>query len=421
MHKKESGDGVKLIPKFQYGTGQGGVNTNVGSSWIQQNAPSWAAGFSGAMPQFGGIMKDQTTSSTAGISPGSASGFNMNKAIGGGLAAALSGITNINGIQSNKSLTGVQKNMMTADASVDAVGQGLSALGPLGGAIGQGLGLVNKLGGALIKTPQILKDFKVDDTVNQSSGFTGTAANASEMVNNASTYKNAGLIGKLFGKKNKLVQSAQGLNEQQSQVNGILRTSEEAKQRGAAGANMLATNNNNTLYAGNMWNNGSVQYGMEGMKIAESGSSVTKTYEQYKKLLGAACKLDLKKIKAIKPVAKLKVEPHVPNLAEGGTLNVIVDGKLHAHKHTLKDLEHLEDANITLKGVPVVSNAEGGEIVQHAEVEKDELIMHLDLSKRLEELYEDGSEEAMIKAGKLLAKELCKNTKDSSSGILENA
>lgn len=109
---------------------------------------------------------------------------------------------------------------------------------------------------------------------------------------------------------------------------------------------------------------------------------------------------------------------------DGGSIsresqNIIVDGALHAHKHNLSDNEKFEDAEITEKGVPVITMSEGGEIEQHAEVERDEVIFCLEVTVKLEELMEDGSEEAMIEAGKLLTKELLFNTKDSSSGLLD--
>jgi len=106
---------------------------------------------------------------------------------------------------------------------------------------------------------------------------------------------------------------------------------------------------------------------------------------------------------------------------EGGSINVIVDGALHARKHELKDLQDFIDAEITLKGVPVVTKSEGGEIKQHAEVEVDELILRLEVTKKLEALMKEGTEKAEIEAGKLLAKEIVKNTKDSKSKILKTA
>ena len=41
---------------------------------------------------------------------------------------------------------------------------------------------------------------------------------------------------------------------------------------------------------------------------------------------------------------------------------------------------------ITPKGIPVVSNKEGGEVEQQAEIEKEEIIFRLEVTKKLEEL-----------------------------------
>lgn len=111
----------------------------------------------------------------------------------------------------------------------------------------------------------------------------------------------------------------------------------------------------------------------------------------------------------------------LPRFEHGGTINVIADGQLHSRKHTLKDNPHLEDAAITLKGIPVVSVSEGGDIKQHAEVERDELILHYDLTKQLESLFKENTDKAAIQAGRILSKEIVKNTKDSSNKILKNA
>ncbi len=117
------------------------------------------------------------------------------------------------------------------------------------------------------------------------------------------------------------------------------------------------------------------------------------------------------------PYDSTKVKTH----QEGGTINVIVDGALHARKHELKEMQDFIDAEITLKGVPVITKAEGGGITQHAEVEVNELILRLEVTKKLEELLEEGTDEAAIEAGRLLAKEIVKNTKDSKSKILKTA
>lgn len=97
--------------------------------------------------------------------------------------------------------------------------------------------------------------------------------------------------------------------------------------------------------------------------------------------------------------------------------NIIPEGALHAHKH---HMEHAED--LTKKGIPVVDN--NGE--QQAEVEKNEIIFTLEVTKQLEELhkkYQEASQkdkdELAIEAGKLLVYEIMHNTIDRTGLIKE--
>lgn len=124
-------------------------------------------------------------------------------------------------------------------------------------------------------------------------------------------------------------------------------------------------------------------------------------------------------IKPIKPIFKTE-EPVVQEFKEGGSFNVIPEGALHARKHNM-DIE-----GITSKGIPVVSQAEGGEIEQQAEIERNEVILRLEVTKKLEELqekyYSDDytqkqKDEFAIEAGKLLTYELLQNTQDNT-GLL---
>nr|DAH30545.1 MAG TPA: hypothetical protein [Bacteriophage sp.] len=97
---------------------------------------------------------------------------------------------------------------------------------------------------------------------------------------------------------------------------------------------------------------------------------------------------------------------------DGGKMNVIPDGALHAHKH------HMEVEGITPKGIAVVTQEEGG-VVQHAEIERNEIIFTKEVTEELERLYKDGSDEAAIQAGKLIAKQIIENTQDNTGLISE--
>lgn len=88
--------------------------------------------------------------------------------------------------------------------------------------------------------------------------------------------------------------------------------------------------------------------------------------------------------------------------------NVIPEGALHARLHHMENIEGL-----TQKGIPVIDNK--GE--QQAEIELNEIIFNLEVTKKLEELCKDGSDEAAIEAGKLLVQEILFNTNDRTGLI----
>ena len=106
-------------------------------------------------------------------------------------------------------------------------------------------------------------------------------------------------------------------------------------------------------------------------------------------------------------------------IEETNQKNVIPEGALHAHKH------HMENAeDLTKKGIPVVDNK--GE--QQAEVEKNEIIFSLEVTKQLENLYkryqedtntQQEKDELAIEAGKLLVYEILHNTIDRTGLIKE--
>ena len=101
----------------------------------------------------------------------------------------------------------------------------------------------------------------------------------------------------------------------------------------------------------------------------------------------------------------------------GGSFNVIPEGALHKNKHHLEDIDSkFED--VTSKGIPVISESEKGDITQHAEVEKEEIIFRLEVTKKLEELSKENTDDAALEAGKLLVTEILYNTVDKTNSIL---
>lgn len=113
----------------------------------------------------------------------------------------------------------------------------------------------------------------------------------------------------------------------------------------------------------------------------------------------------------------------IEKFQEGGKLNVIPEGALHARKHNLPE----EIAKkVTNKGIPVITHEEGGDIKQHAEVEVNEIIFNKETTDKLEDFFkkynetEDKKEKDLIavEAGKFLASEILENTEDNT-GLIE--
>lgn len=131
--------------------------------------------------------------------------------------------------------------------------------------------------------------------------------------------------------------------------------------------------------------------------------------------------MKLMSIEEINRILNLRKESSIQEFKNGGVIgidsSIIPEGKLHAHKHNLKDANpDLED--VTKKGIPIVTLDEGGELQQVAEIEKEEIIFRKEVTTKLEELYKDGSDEAMIEAGKLIAEELMTNTDDKTEEFI---
>lgn len=133
--------------------------------------------------------------------------------------------------------------------------------------------------------------------------------------------------------------------------------------------------------------------------------------------------MKLASVDEIRRILELRKQDEIQSFQNGGVIgidvNVIPEGKYHAHKNHLGEInEEYED--LTKKGIPVVVHSEGGELEQVAEIEKMELIFRLEVTEKLEELFKDGSDEAMIEAGKLVAVEIMENTQDNSGEVLKD-
>lgn len=122
--------------------------------------------------------------------------------------------------------------------------------------------------------------------------------------------------------------------------------------------------------------------------------------------------------KQFKDGGKTKEKEETPEIEETTQKNIIPEGALHKNKH---HIEHTD--GLTQKGIPVVDN--DGQ--QQAEVECEEIIFTLEVTKALEERYhkyysdeltQKEKDELAIEAGKLLVKEILYNT-DDRVGLIE--
>lgn len=126
--------------------------------------------------------------------------------------------------------------------------------------------------------------------------------------------------------------------------------------------------------------------------------------------------MKIQSLEEIRELLKNRVieELDVQKFAEGGSL--MPAGKLHKELNHMQELgEQFED--LTRKGIPVVTINENNEIQQVAEIEHSEIILSKEITDQLEAFWKNGSEEAMIAAGKLIANEILYNTQDENNVI----
>lgn len=261
------------------------------------------------------------------------------------------------------------------------VAQNLPIVGKYAQFLKLGMNAINNLGAT--KLAEVRKDQGVTDTLARSDGGYGNFRNLWDKAS-ANSGKKVGF----FTSSDKYNKEIWNANAQMTTLEGITERQHD--------------NDVLTAQMGDRWNErtmvdmnggfGNISFGRLGLKIDI-----------------------LPKVHAIlnapKVVATLtEYEEETPLFKEGGKMNVIPEGSLHARLH------HMENADgLTKKGIPVVSIQEGE---QQAEIELNEIIFRLEVTKKIEKLMEDGSESAAIEAGKLLVEEIFENT-DDRTGLID--
>lgn len=301
--------------------------------------------------------------------------------------------------------------------STQQVGQALSAFGPYGALAGAALtGASAIYEGLGIGTSQISKSQaeaaglsggerilnniagifapsakRANDAMQKTAEAQSVSGAYADAISDIDAASSMGGKGYLFGRGNinNLISEANRKNQILTEI-GRVNTLRKQSDYGQD----LATQNQR-IYAGTNYAQSAV--GKHGMKIAS--------------------------VDEIRRILELRKQEEIQAFQNGGVIgidvNVIPEGKYHAHKNHLGEInEEYED--LTKKGIPVVVHSEGGELEQVAEIEKMELIFRLEVTEKLEELFKDGSDEAMIEAGKLVTVEIMENTQDNSGEVLKD-
>lgn len=338
------------------------------------NTMSKTGGYADMIGSF--IPKKEQSALTTGLNQGYDAAANMISSVPG-VGTIVGGAMKIGGMLSDGlTALGVGTDQMTTtDKILDSKFMKLTPMG-----------LVNAFGAK--KADTIYKDNETWEQ--QGSAYGGSMAKVDDALTKSGK-KYGAFSGKARRKANAQIAEAK---RQQNLVSDINQEAQDA----FAASNYSGIGLRNELALSGGYRNMAV--GRNGMKILDAESQWAREV--------------LTKAK-IRPKEKLEEQP--PKFAEGGTVNVIPDGALHAHKHHLEDISP-EYEQVTSKGIPVVTEEEGGKLKQHAEIERNEIIFRLEVTKKLEELMKDGSDDAAIEAGKLLAHEIINNTVDNT-GLME--
>lgn len=271
-------------------------------------------------------------------------------------------------------VSGADKNRIRGVGSAigETVGNIAGMFGPVGKAFNAGINLLDSA---------FAKDTINGIDLNTGSGYKDYGADSAKKDGSY------GLFDRIGGGLKKANKQIAKNNAFETQANKIFE--EGLFRRSSSSAQELASQNQRK-YLGY---GAGITYGKKGAKIPE--------LEATRKLL---------QLLFAKPTRKFE---------HGGKIekNVIVEGALHARKHDLESKNPDLNGNITSKGIPVITHGEGG-IVQTAEVETGEIIFTKAVTEELDILYNAGSEEAMIEAGKLLVKQIMKNTIDKTKEVL---
>ena len=219
-----------------------------------------------------------------------------------------------------------------------------------------------------------------------------------------------------FGKKSNLLASDASYQHNQNMLasqntSGVLQDKNYMDLMGGYGTNILAARMGTKIPPVNLRN------------IANKAEwNKKKKLEEQKKKLEASKVLEKDtKYKDGGLLTKADKAEVIEEIVEEKT-NVIPEGAFHSRKNNLP--EEIA-AHVTHKGIPVITE-DGEKIIQHAEVERNEIIFHKEATDTIETLHEKYKkaetqklkDEIMIECGKYVADQILVNT-DDRTGIIE--
>lgn len=318
---------------------------------------------------------------------------------GGQLASLVMGANKLLGSFTN-TIGGGTDGMTTTDAILD------SSLSQLTG-VGLVAGLINGFGGK--KANSFTKDNLVwEDMGSSYSGSNNLADNA---------LKKSGKKYGLFSSGSRHAANRQ-IAEAKRQQEIVSDIQDEANNRFDIASSTSAINGlRRKLNLQGGYDISGIRVGKNGMslnRLNRTKSIIQKMQVSLKFQNGGTIQNKPTEIQLVNPI-------DIPEFQQGGSMNVIPDGALHARKHNM-DMD-----GITKKGIPVVSEKDNGDIEQQAEIEKEEIIFRLEVTQKLEELekkfYDENSskkekDEYALEAGKLLTNEILNNTVDNTNNLL---
>lgn len=286
----------------------------------------------------------------------------------------------------------------------------ISNINPVVGGVAKALNVVNDIAGISLD--------HVDKTAAKNAGVSSTALLGNDIVNSIPILNT---IGGLFGSKT--AKSFSLNSEGQSISGGYTGTvGDVADAKKLSGKRVLfgGSSMNRAIRDANRQALIVNQLGYTNSLAKNSNYDVDLAQQNLNRYAGTNYQVNAIGKHGMKILSKAELNKIIAmqKLQKGGVIgtdtNILPEGALHARLNHLEDINpDLED--VTKKGIPVL-DANGDQV---AEIEKEELILRLDVTKKIEELMKDGSDEAMIEAGKLLVSELIDNTQDNTGQLTE--